>query len=154
MTATGGMSDGAIAAATAMPRFEDGSVNLQEMPGQLADSVVNEVMSAEADQLCEATGNSRNGYRERRLITYVGMLVPGVPKLSSGSFFPEDALERHRRIDQAVVAAVAETCATGTSTGKVQRVASAMGIERISGDQAGAICASLDSEVEGLSTGC
>lgn len=81
------------------------------------------------------------------------MLAPGVPKLRSESFFPEDALERHRRIDRAVVAAVAETCATDTSTGKVQRAASAMGIERISGDQAGAICASLDSEVEGLSLG-
>ena len=44
-------------------RFEDGFVNLQEVLGRLAESVVNEVMNAEADRLCGATGNSRNGYR-------------------------------------------------------------------------------------------
>lgn len=152
MTATGSIAEAAVSAATGMPRFEDGSINLQEVLRQLAESVVNEVMSAEADQLCEATGNSRNGYRERALTTCVGTLTPGVPKLRSGSFFPEDVLERHRRVDRAVVAAVAEVYATGTSTRKVQRAAAAMGIERISRDQVSAICASLDSEVEELST--
>ena len=82
----------------------------------------------------------------------MGTLTPGPPKLRSGGFFPEDVLERHRRVDRAVVAAMAETCATGTSTRKVQRVAAAMGIERISRDRVSAICASLDSEVEELST--
>lgn len=86
------------------------------------------------------------------LTTCVGTLTLRVPKLRTGSFFPEDVLERHQRVDRAVVAAVAEMRATGTSTRKVQRVASAMGIERISGEQVGAICASPDSEAEELST--
>lgn len=146
------MAEAAISAATGMPRFEDGSINLQEVLRQLAEPVVNEVMSAEADQLCRATGNSRNGYRERMLTTCVGTLTLRVPKLRTGSFFPEDVLERHQRVDRAVVAAVAEMHATGTSTRKVQGVASAMGIERISGEQVGAICASPDSEAEELST--
>lgn len=146
------IAEATISAATEMPRFGDGSINLQEVLRQLAESVVNEVMSAEADQLCEATGNSRNGYRERMLVTCAGTLTLRVPKLRSGSFFPEDVLERYQRVDRAVVAAVAEMYATGTSTRKVQRVASAMGIERISRDQVSAICASLDSEVEELST--
>ena len=148
MTAMGSIPEAAIAASTEMPSFENDSINLQEALRQLAESVVSEVMSAEADQLCEATGNSRNGYRERMLAMCVGTLTLRMPKLRSGSFFPEDALERHWQVDRAV----AETCATGTSAGKVQRVAAAMGIERISRDQAGAICQSLDSEVEELST--
>ena len=50
-------------AALAIPRFEDGFVNMQELIRQLAESVVNEIMVAEAEQLCGETGNSRNGYR-------------------------------------------------------------------------------------------
>ena len=128
------MAEATISAATGMSRFEDGSINLQEVLRQLAEPVVNEVMSAEADQLYEAAGNSRNGYRERMLTTCVGTLTLRVPKLHTGSLFPEDVLERHQRVDRAVVAAVA------------------MGIERIPKDQVSAICQSLDSEVEELST--
>ena len=144
-----GTADVAVEMAT-MPRFEDGCINLQELLRQLAESVANETMGAEADQLCEATHNSRNGYRERRLTTCVGTLTPGIPKLRVGSFFPDDVIERYQRVDRAIVAAVAETCATGTSTRKVQKVASAMGIERLGKDQAGAMAASLDSEAEEL----
>ena len=152
MTATGSIAEAAVSAATGMPRLADGSINLQEVLRQPTESVADEVMSAEANQLCEATGNSRNGYRERMLTTYVGTLTLRVPKLRSGNLFPGDVLERHQRVDWAVVAAGAKMYATGTSTRKVQRVAAAMGIERISRDQISAICASLDSEVEELST--
>ena len=152
MTIMSSIAEATTSATTGMPRFADGSINLQEVLRQLVESVVNEVMSAEADQLCGATGNSRNGYRERMLTTCVGTLTLRVPKLRTGSFFPEDVLERHQRVDRAVVAAVAEMHATGTSTRKVQRVVSAMGIERISREQVGAICASPDSEAEELST--
>ena len=146
------IADVTIAAATAMPRFEDGFINLQEVLRQLAESVVNEIMSAEADQLCGATGNSRNGYRERRLVTCVGTLTLRIPKLRVGSFFPDDVIERYQRVDRAIVAAVSEMYATGTSTRKVQRVAAAMGVERLSKDQVSAICERLDSEVEELVT--
>jgi transposase-like protein len=147
--ADGATADVDVEMAT-MPRFEDGCINLQELLRQLAESVVNEIMSAEADQLCEATKNSRNGYRERRLITCVGTLTLRIPKLRVGSFFPDDVLERYQRVDRAIVAAVAEMYATGTSTRKVQKIACAMGIERLSKDQVSAIAASLDSEVEEL----
>ncbi|MDD6706557.1 MAG: hypothetical protein PUE29_09445 [Olsenella sp.] len=57
MTAMNGMADvRAPEAALAIPRFEDGFVNMRGQPRQLAESVVNETMSAEADRLCEATG--------------------------------------------------------------------------------------------------
>ena len=56
----------------AMPRFEDGSVNLRELIRRLAEDVVNAIMDAEANQLCSEGANSRNGYRERNLVTCVG----------------------------------------------------------------------------------
>ena len=151
MTAMNSIADvGAPEAALAIPRFEDGFVNMQELLRSLAESVVNEAMSAEADQMCEATGNSRNGYRERRLVTCVGTLTLRVPKLRTGSFFPDDVIERYQRVDRAIVAAVSEMYVTGTSTRKVQKVAAAMGIERLSKDQVSAIVEHLDSEVEEL----
>ena len=76
------------ARACAMPRFEDGAINLQGLIRRLAEDVVNGIMDAEADQMCEATGSSRNGYRTRMLKTCVGELFLRVPKLRSGSGVP------------------------------------------------------------------
>ena len=134
----------------AMPRFDDGAIDMQELLRRLAEQVVNAVMDAEADQLCGGGGNSRNGYRERSLATCVGTLTLRIPKLRSGSFFPEDVLERYQRVDRALVAAVAEMYATGTSTRKVQRVAEKMGVSRLSKDQVSAIASSLDADIEDL----
>jgi putative transposase len=134
-------------AACALPRFADGTINMQELLRQLAETVVNEVMSAEADEVCGASGNSRNGYRERSLKTCVGTLTLRIPKLRTGSFFPEDVVERYQRVDRALVAAVAEMYATGTSTRKVQRVAERLGVDRLSKDQVSTIAHSLDADV-------
>ena len=139
----------------AMPRFDDGAIDMQELLRRLAEQVVNAVMDAEADQLCGGA-NSRNGYRERSLATCVGTLTLRIPKLRTGSFFPEDVIERYQRyqryqrVDRALVAAVAEMYATGTSTRKVQRVAEKMGVSRLSKDQVSAIASSLDADIEEL----
>ncbi len=133
-----------------MPRFEDGAINLQELFRRMAEDIVNGVMAAEADQMCEAAGSSRNGYRDRRLETCAGTLALRVPKLRSGSFFPEDVIERYQRVDRAVVAAVAEMYRTGTSTRKVQAVAEKLDIARLSKDQVSAICGSLDADAAEL----
>ena len=134
----------------AMPRFEDGSVNLRELVRRLAENVVNAIMDAEADQLCSGGANSRNGYRERNLVTCVGDITMRIPKLRSGSFFPEDVVERYQRVDRAVVSAVAEMYATGTSTRKVQRIAEKLGISRLSKDQVSTIAKGLDADVAEL----
>ena len=134
----------------AMPRFDDGAIDMQELLRRLAEQVVNAVMDAEADQLCGGGANSRNGYRERGLATCVGTLTLRIPKLRTGSFFPDDVIERYQRADRALVAAVAEMYATGTSTRKVQRVAEKMGVSRLSKDQVSAIAASLDADIEEL----
>ena len=56
----------------AMPRLEDGSVILRVLMRRIAENVVNAIMDAEADQLHAGGANSRNGYRERNLVTCVG----------------------------------------------------------------------------------
>ena len=53
----------------AMPRFENGSVNLRELVRRLAEDIVNAIMDAEADQLCSGGANSCNGYRERNPVS-------------------------------------------------------------------------------------
>ena len=104
-------------------------------------------ITAEADQLCAGGANSRNSYRERNLVTCVGDIALRISKLRSGSFFPEDVVERYRRVGRAVASAVAEMHAAGTSTRKVQRVAEKLGISRLSKDQVGAIARNLDADV-------
>ena len=134
----------------AMPRFDDGAIDMQELIRRPAEQVVNAVMDAEADQLCGGGANSRNGYRERAPATCVGTLTLRIPKLRTGSFFPDDVIERHRRVDRALVAAAAEMYATGTSARKVQRVAEKMGVSRPSKDRVGATASSLDADAEEL----
>lgn len=137
----------------AIPRSTDGMVDIQSLLRLLAEQVVNAIMDEEADQLCGDGANSRNGYRDRSLETCVGTLNLRIPKLRTGSFFPEDVLERYQRVDRALVAAVAEMYATGTSTRKVQRIAEKMGIERLGRDRVSAIAATLDAEIADLAEG-
>lgn len=59
-------------------------------------------------------------------------------------------IERHRRVDRALVAAVAEMYATGTSTRKVQRVAEKIGVSRLSKDQVSAIALEPGPGIEDL----
>ena len=134
----------------AMPRFEDGSVNLRELMRRIAEDVVNAIMDADADQLYAGGANSCNGYRERNLVTFAGENTMRIPKLRSGSFFPEDVVERYQRVNRAVVSAVAEMYATGTSTREVQRIAEKLGISRLSNDQVNAIAKDLDADVAEL----
>ena len=110
-----------------MPRFDDDVIDMWDLLRRLAEQFENAVMDAGADQLCGSGANSRNGYRERSLATCVGTLTLRISKLCSGSFFPEEVIERYQGIDLALVAAVVEMYAIGTSTRKVQRVAGKMG---------------------------
>lgn len=98
----------------AIPRSTDGMVDIQSLLRLLAEQVVNTIMDEEADQLCGDGANNRNGYRDRSLETYVGTLNLRIPKLRTGSFFPEDVLERYQRVDRAFTAAAAEVYATGS----------------------------------------
>lgn len=132
-----------------IPGFDDGMVNINELVRTLAEAIVNEIMDAQAEDAC-AEGNQRNGYRERRLLTSVGRITLRIPKLRRGTYFPEDLIERYSRVDRAVVAAVAEMVTSGVSTRKVEKVARALGVDRMSASQVSRICESLDAAVADL----
>lgn len=133
-----------------IPTDGDGPADLRELALVLLETMVNSVMDAQADALCEGGANVRNGYRERELVTAVGDITMGIPKLRAGTYFPDGIIERHSRVDRAVAAAVAEMCASGVSTRKVHKVAEKMDIERLSADQVSSICKTLDEEVSAL----
>ena len=135
-----------------VPADGNGNADLRELARVLLETMVNAVMDAQADALCEDGANARNGYRERGLVTAVGAITMRIPKLRAGTYFPEGVIERYSRVDRAVAAAVAEIYRDGISTRKVQRVAERMGIPRLSADQVSAICRSLDEEVSALAS--
>ncbi|MDD6785375.1 MAG: transposase [Eggerthellales bacterium] len=132
-----------------IPRFDDGMVNIRELIRIMAESLANEIMDAQAEDAC-GEGSQRNGYRERDLVTSVGVIRLRIPKLRCGSFFPEDLLVRHSRVDRAVIAAVSEMVTNSVSTRKVERVAAQMGIDRMSSSQVSRICETLDDAVADL----
>src|SRR5579875_1810448 len=82
---------------------------------QLLATFVNSLLSAEADAVCGAAYgarsaervNSRNGYRHRDLDTRVGTLDVAIPKLRSGSLYPDWLLERRKRAERALTSVVA-----------------------------------------------
>ena len=53
-----------------MPRFDDGMIDMQELIRTMAESLINEIMSAQADELCDSSNNNR----ERSLMTSAGPL--------------------------------------------------------------------------------
>jgi putative transposase len=124
---------------------------LREMVRSFAETL----MGAEAEALCgagfrERTGervNRRNGYRERPFDTRAGTIALAVPKLRSGSYFPDWLLERRRRAERALVAVVAECYVRGVSTRRVDGLVRTLGIEHISKSQVSEMAKSLDSEV-------
>ena len=96
-----------------LPTHGDGLLDMRELARTLLESMVNELMDAQADMLCEDGANARDGYRERGLATPVGDITLRIPKPRAGTYFPEGVIERYSRADRAVAAAVAESWANG-----------------------------------------
>ena len=138
-----------LPAATEIPRFDDGMVNIQELIRIMAEALVNEIMDARAEDAC-VDGNQRNGYRERTLVTGVGIINLRIPKLGRGSYFPEGLLVRYSRVGRAVIAAVSEMATRGVSTRKVERIAAQMGMDRMSSSQVSRICEAPDATTADL----
>src|SRR3954464_6728698 len=113
------------------------------------------LMSAEADALCGAeygqrSGervNRRNGYRERDWDTRAGTIELAIPKLRSGSYFPEWLLERRHRAEQALVSVVATSYLLGVSTRRVDKLVEQLGIKQISKSQVSEMSKILDVQV-------
>ena len=96
----------------------DGNDLLREIVRETAKRL----MAAEVDVLCGAgygevspeRVNSRNGYRDRRWDTRAGSIELPIPKLGSGSYFPDWLLEPRRRAERALVSLVADCSPVAT----------------------------------------
>lgn len=123
---------------------------------ELLHGVVQALMGAEVDAAAGAgfgerspgRTNRRNGYRERRFDTRVGTLDLRIPKLRSGTYFPDWLLEPRRRSERALTAVVAEAYVLGVSTRRVDELVQTLGITGISKSQVSELAKSLDAEVE------
>jgi len=123
-------------------------------------SFVEALMGADADAICgapyrersEERTNTRNGYRRREWDTRAGSIELAIPKLRSGSYFPEWLLERRRRAEAALVSVVATSYLLGVSTRRMERLVETLGITRLSKSQVSAMAKDLDGQVEAFRT--
>jgi putative transposase len=121
---------------------------------------VNALMSAEADAVCGAPYgmpgpdrvNVRNGYRHRDFDTRAGTLDVAIPKLRSGSYFPDWLLERRRRAEAALTSVVATCYLLGVSTRRMEKLVESLGITRLSRSQVSEMARDLDEQVEAFRT--
>jgi len=118
------------------------------------------LMSAEADAVCGAPYglpgpervNVRNGYRHRDFDTRAGTLDVAIPKLRSGSYFPDWLLERRRRAEAALTSVVATCYLLGVSTRRMEKLVETLGITRLSRSQVSEMARDLDEQVEAFRT--
>jgi putative transposase len=130
--------------------------NDPDMLQTMMQRFMNVLMSAEASALCgagygEVTDervNSRNGYRVRPFDTRLGTLDLSIPKLRSGTYYPDWLLETRKRSEQALRLVVAQCYVEGVSTRRVDDIVKALGIEGISKSQVSLIAKDLDVIVE------
>src|SRR4051795_3014779 len=126
----------------------------------MSTAFVNALMSAEADVLCGAEygassperTNSRNGYRRREFDTRTGTLEVAIPKLRTGSYFPDWLLERRRRAEAALTSVVATCYLLGVSTRRMEKLVESLGITRLSKSQVSAMAHDLDEQVAAFRT--
>ena len=127
---------------------------------ELVTTFVNALLSAQADAVCGAGFgersperiNSRNGYRHRDLDTRVGTLDVAVPKLRTGSLYPEWLLERRKRAERALTSVVATCYLLGVSTRRMDKLVQTLGITGLSKSQVSVMAKELDEHVEEFRT--
>ena len=123
---------------------------------QLLQTMINALLSADADAVVGAEYGrptpgrvaQRNGYRHRDLDTRVGTVDVAVPKLRTGSYFPEWLLERRKRAESALITVVADCYLAGVSTRRMDKLVKTLGIDSLSKSQVSRMAADLDQIVE------
>ena len=148
---------------SALSAFTNGAQSHEGLTGSLASilgSAIQELIEAELTALIGAEHgertptrtNQRNGSRPKLLSTPAGDIEVDIPKLRTGSFFPE-LLEPRRRIDKALWAVIMTAYITGTSTRKVDDLVKALGCDTgVSKSSVSRICKGIDAEVDILRT--
>jgi putative transposase len=126
----------------------------------LLSTVINALCSAEADAVCGAEygqpspdrTNQRNGYRHRDLDTRAGTIDVAIPKLRTGSYFPEWLVERRKRAEAALISVVATCYLLGVSTRRMDKLVQTLGITSLSKSQVSRMAAELDEQVTAFRT--
>ena len=126
----------------------------------LLSTFIDALLSAEADAVCGAGWgqsspervNRRNGYRHRDLDTRVGTIDVAVPKLRSGSYFPDWLLTRRRRAEAALTSVVATCYLLGVSTRRMDKLVQSLGITGLSRSQVSEMSKDLDAQVAAFRT--
>src|SRR5213595_283096 len=90
---------------------------------------------------------SKSGYRQRDFDTRAGTLEVAIPKLRSGSYFPDWLLERRRRAEAALTTVVATCYLLGVSTRRMEKLVESLGITRLSKSQVSEMAKDLDAHV-------
>jgi transposase-like protein len=127
---------------------------------ELLTLFINTLMSADADAVCGAAygqvspdrTNRRNGYRAREFDTRTGTLDLAVPKLRTGTYFPEWLLERRKRAERALTSVVATCYLLGVSTRRMDKLVQSLGITGLSKSQVSEMAKDLDEHVEQFRT--
>lgn len=127
---------------------------------ELLTLFINTLMSAEADAVCGAAygtqspdrTNRRNGYRGREFDTRAGTLDLAVPKLRTGTYFPEWLLERRKRAERALTSVIATCYLLGVSTRRMDKLVQSLGITGLSKSQVSEMAKDLDEHVEQFRT--
>lgn len=127
---------------------------------KMLTTFINALMSAEAEAVCGAEYgqisadriNSRNGYRHRDFDTRTGTLDVAIPKLRTGTYFPDWLLERRRRAEAALTSVVATCYLLGVSTRRMEKLVESLGITRLSKSQVSIMARDLDEQVEQFRT--
>ncbi|WP_394274869.1 transposase, partial [Luteococcus sp.] len=122
----------------------------------LLQTVINQLLSADADAVVGAEWGrptpdraaQRNGYRHRDLDTRVGTIDVAVPKLRTGTYFPEWLLERRKRAESALITVVADCYLAGVSTRRMDKLVKTLGINSLSKSQVSRMAGDLDEHVE------
>jgi len=121
----------------------------------LLQTVVNTLLSADADHVVGAEWGQptpgrtaqRNGYRHRDLDTRVGTIDVAIPKLRSGTYFPDWLLERRKRAETALITVVADCYLAGVSTRRMDKLVKTLGIHSMSKSQVSRMATELDDHV-------
>ena len=122
----------------------------------LLQTMINTLLSADADAVVGAEWGKpsssrtaqRNGYRHRDLDTRVGTLDVAIPKLRSGTYFPDWLLERRKRAESALITVVADCYLAGVSTRRMDKLVKTLGVNALSKSQVSRMATELDEQVE------
>jgi len=114
---------------------------------ELMEADVTERLGAGPHERTPDRLGQRNGHRGRLFDSRAGALELAIPKLRTGSYFPDWLLEPRRRAERALVAVIQEAYVKGVSTRKVDDLVRAMGASGVSKSEVSRLVVELDTDL-------